>query len=49
MLSLLIFLMVQQGVSAIKFDRNFIGIELDENHFNDAKQRIESTQLKLDM
>jgi site-specific DNA-methyltransferase (adenine-specific) len=26
-------------------NRNFIGIELDQNYFNIAKQRIESTLL----
>lgn len=31
------------GVAAKNLNRNFIGIELDENYFNIAKQRIEST------
>ena len=30
------------GVAAKNLNRNFIGIELDENYFNIAKQRIES-------
>ena len=30
------------GVACLNSDRNFIGIELDENYFNIAKQRIES-------
>ena len=30
------------GVACINTGRNFIGIELDENYFNIAKQRIES-------
>lgn len=29
------------GVAAINANRNFIGIELDENYFNIAKERIE--------
>ena len=29
------------GVACIKLNRNFIGIELDENYFNIAKERIE--------
>lgn len=29
------------GVAAVKLSRNFIGIELDENYFNIAKERIE--------
>ena len=31
------------GVSCKKFNRNFIGIELNPNNFNIAKQRIEGT------
>lgn len=38
------------GVAAVNLNRNFIGIELDENYFNIAKERIEkansSDQLK---
>lgn len=30
------------GVAALNLNRNFIGIELDENYFNIAKDRIES-------
>jgi site-specific DNA-methyltransferase (adenine-specific) len=29
------------GVACINTNRNFIGIELDENYFNIAKNRIE--------
>lgn len=32
------------GIVAIKNNRNFIGIELDNNYFNIAKERIESTK-----
>lgn len=31
------------GVACINTNRNFIGIELDENYFNIAKERIEDT------
>jgi site-specific DNA-methyltransferase (adenine-specific) len=31
------------GVACVKTNRNFIGIELDENYFNIAKERIEQT------
>ena len=31
------------GVAAMNLGRNFIGIELDENYFNIAKERIENT------
>lgn len=31
------------GVACINTDRNFIGIELDENYFNIARYRIENT------
>ena len=31
------------GVACLNTNRNFIGIELDENYFNIAKQRIEDT------
>lgn len=34
------------GISAVKNNRNFIGIELDENYFNIAKERIEKTSLE---
>ena len=30
------------GVACVKTDRNFIGIELDEDYFNIAKDRIEN-------
>ena len=30
------------GVAAVNTNRNFIGIELDENYFNIAKERIEN-------
>ena len=30
------------GVACIHTNRNFIGMELDENYFNIAKERIES-------
>ena len=29
------------GVACVNTNRNFIGIELDENYFNIAKERIE--------
>ena len=32
------------GVACVKTNRNFIGIELDENYFNIAKERIENAQ-----
>jgi len=35
------------GVACKNLNRNFIGIELDQNYFNIAKQRIESTTSKL--
>lgn len=31
------------GVSAVGLNRNFIGIELDDNYFEIAKSRIENT------
>ena len=34
------------GVASINTNRNFIGIELDENYFNIAKERIEKAQNK---
>ena len=36
------------GVVCKKLKRNFIGIELDENYFNIAKERIESANVKRD-
>ena len=32
------------GVSAVKNNRNFVGIELDENYFNIATSRIEEVK-----
>lgn len=37
------------GVACVNTGRNFIGIELDENYFNIAKQRIENAQKSLDI
>ena len=37
------------GVSCVNTGRNFIGIELDENYFNIAKQRIENARKSLDI
>lgn len=37
------------GVAAKKLNRNFIGIELDENYFNIARDRIEAVQVVDDM
>ena len=34
------------GVACIRTNRNFIGIELDENYFNIAKERIEQEKMK---
>ena len=34
------------GVACVNTNRNFIGIELDENYFNIAKERIEKTSLE---
>ena len=31
------------GVACVNTNRKFIGIELDENYFNIAKERIENT------
>ena len=31
------------GVAFVNTNRNFIGIELDENYFNIAKERINNT------
>jgi site-specific DNA-methyltransferase (adenine-specific) len=35
------------GVACVNANRNFIGIEQDENYFNIAKKRIEETEYKL--
>jgi DNA modification methylase len=35
------------GVACVNTNRNFIGIEQDENYFNIAKERIEENKLKL--
>lgn len=32
------------GVAAVNTDRNFIGIELDENYFSIATERIKKAQ-----
>jgi len=32
------------GVACVNTNRNFIGIELDENYFNIAKDRIEKAK-----
>lgn len=37
------------GVACVKTNRAFIGIELDENYFNIAKERIESTVNQISM
>lgn len=37
------------GVACKKTNRNFIGIELDENYFNIAKERIENTNVNLNI
>lgn len=34
----------QTGIACINTNRNFIGIELDENYFEIAKKRIEEVQ-----
>ena len=34
------------GVACKNLNRNFIGIELDENYFNIAKERIEKISLE---
>ena len=34
------------GVAAIKTNRNFIGIELDDGYFNIAEERISNTNIK---
>jgi site-specific DNA-methyltransferase (adenine-specific) len=35
------------GVACLQTNRNFIGIELDENYYNIAKERCSSYQTKL--
>jgi len=35
------------GVAAKNTNRNFIGIEMDDNYFNIAKERINNINLKL--
>lgn len=35
------------GVACVRTDRSFIGIELDDNYFNLAKQRIETEESKM--
>ena len=35
------------GMASVELNRKFIGIELDENYFEIAKQRIEDTYNKL--
>lgn len=35
------------GIACINTNRNFIGIELDENYFNIAKKRIEKAEIIL--
>lgn len=37
-------LLSSTGVACINTGRNFIGIELDENYFNIAKERIEKVE-----
>ena len=39
-------LLSSTGVACVNTNRNFIGIELDENYFNIAKERIEKTSLE---
>ena len=34
------------GVACVNTNRNFIGIELDKNYYNIAKERIEKAQNK---
>ena len=34
------------GVAALKHNRNFIGMEIDENYFNIAKERIGKTKME---
>ena len=35
------------GVACLNTNRKFIGIELDENYFNIAKERIEDAEKEL--
>lgn len=35
------------GVASLKLNRNFVGVELDENYFTLAKDRIENTYKEL--
>ena len=35
------------GIACIKNNRNFLGIEIDENYFNIAKERIEEIEEQL--
>ena len=35
------------GVSAVRLNRNFIGIELDEHYFDVAEQRIKGVKNEL--
>lgn len=37
------------GVACRNLDRNFIGIEIDENYFNIAKKRIETQKQQLEL
>ena len=37
------------GVACVNLDRNFIGIELDDNYFEVAKRRIEDAMQARDM
>ena len=37
------------GVACKNLNRRFVGIELDENYFNIAKKRIESTEVQFDL
>ena len=34
------------GVACVNLNRNFIGIELDENYYNIAKERIENVKIR---
>ena len=36
------------GVACVNTNRNFIGIELDEEYYNIAKEKIESAQSNID-
>ena len=35
------------GVAAMELDRKFIGIEIEENYYEAAKQRLQKKQMKL--